>query len=95
MAVEEWSDLHLQITRTTTALDSLFDPDLYNYTFLINQDAHVHLHVVPRYCSPREWRGERFVDSYFGGLFGTEQRQLPREALQDLRDAIRERLPDA
>ncbi len=95
LAVEEWSDLHVQIARTTAALDALFDPDLYNYAFLMNQDAHVHLHVVPRYSSPRQWGGERFVDPHFGGLFGTEQRQLSWEALEDLRDAIRERLPDA
>jgi diadenosine tetraphosphate (Ap4A) HIT family hydrolase len=94
LAVEEWSDLHRQIARATAALDTLFDPDLYNYAFLMNQDAHIHLHVVPRYSSPREWRGERFVDPHFGSLFGTEQRHLPREALEALRDAIRERLPD-
>lgn len=95
LAVEEWSTLHRQVARATAALDALFDPDLYNYAFLMNQDAHVHLHVVPRYSSAREWRGERFVDPHFGGLFGTEQRQLSREALEALRDAVRERLPGA
>ena len=91
----ETRDLWALLRRMKAALVACFRPDHFNYMFLMNQDAHVHLHVVPRYSSPREWRGEQFVDPHFGGLFGTEQRQLPREALEDLRDAIWERLPDA
>jgi diadenosine tetraphosphate (Ap4A) HIT family hydrolase len=58
----------------------------------MNLDVHVHLHVVPRYASPREWRGETYVDTHFGSLFGTEQRLVPEETLNALADAVRERL---
>jgi diadenosine tetraphosphate (Ap4A) HIT family hydrolase len=46
---DEWLDLHRQISRVTIALDQLFRPDQYNHAFLMNVDAQVHLHVVPRY----------------------------------------------
>ena len=54
LSTDEWLDLHREIRRVGAALDSLFAPDLYNYAFLMNQDRQVHLHVVPRYATPRE-----------------------------------------
>ncbi|MGD9892740.1 MAG: hypothetical protein AB7R89_27245 [Dehalococcoidia bacterium] len=37
----------------------------------MNQDAHVHLHVVPRYRSPRTFAGVDFpvLDSLDGGVY--------------------------
>jgi diadenosine tetraphosphate (Ap4A) HIT family hydrolase len=43
LAAEEWSSLHPYIERVTTALDDLFAPDLYNFAFLMNYDAHVQI----------------------------------------------------
>lgn len=54
----ELQDLHRHMGRTRVALDALFQPDQYNYAFLMNQDAQVHVHVVPRYAQPRQWAGE-------------------------------------
>jgi diadenosine tetraphosphate (Ap4A) HIT family hydrolase len=68
---EEWATLHPYVTRVTAAPDGLFAPDHYNFAFLMNLDVHVHLHVVPRFASPREWRGETYGDTHFGSLFGT------------------------
>lgn len=92
LAAEEWIDLHRQIITATAAIDALFAPDLYNYAFLMNQDAHVHLDIVPRFSSPREWHGHAFADPHFGSLFGTEQKQLPPDAMEALRDVMRKRL---
>ena len=84
----EWSDLRRYLRRVTAALDSLFQPDTYNFAFLMNEDRWVHLHVVPRYESPREWAGERFEDPHFGSLFGAEQRLLDADALLRLSRAV-------
>lgn len=89
ITAEEWNALRPQISRTTAALDDLFAPDLYNFAFLMNLDAHVHLHVVPRYASPREWRGETYVDPHYGSLFGEEQRPVSGDTPDDLAAALR------
>ena len=92
LTTEEWIELHPHIARTTVALDGLFAPDLYNLAFLMNLDPHVHLHIVPRYASPREWQNETYADPYFGSLFGTEKRLVPEETLEALVDAVKKQL---
>jgi diadenosine tetraphosphate (Ap4A) HIT family hydrolase/predicted nucleotidyltransferase len=89
LTTAEWSDLHTQLRRLRIALDNLFQPDQYNYAFLMNLDRQVHLHVVPRYRAPRTWANQHFDDPHWGEVFGSEQRPLPGEALQQLREAIR------
>ncbi len=91
---DEWLDLHRQISRVTTALDHLFQPEQYNHAFLMNADAQVHLHVVPRYRAERTWHGHTFTDPHYGELCGNEQRLLPAADLTALAAAIRARLPD-
>jgi diadenosine tetraphosphate (Ap4A) HIT family hydrolase len=90
---DEWVELKHEIGRTCAALDELFQPHQYNHAFLMNVDAEVHLHVVPRYRDDREWHGAVFSDPHFGGLFGSEQRVLDVDALAELAAAIRDRLP--
>lgn len=92
LTAEEWADLHPYAARATAALDGLFAPDAYNFAFLMNLDAHVHLHVVPRYASPREWRGEAYGDPHYGSLFGTDERLATEETLAALAGAVRGRL---
>ncbi len=92
LTAEEWASLHPYATRVTSALDGLFSPDLYNFAFLINQDKHVHLHIVPRYASPRRWRGGTYTDPHYGSLFGTEGRPASGEDLDELAEALRSRL---
>lgn len=89
----EWMSLHHAICRTRGALDALFRPDQVNYAFLMNQDAQVHLHVVPRYRTPREWLGEWFEDAHYGELFGHEQRILSTDRLGRLAEDVRRSLP--
>ena len=92
LTAEEWADLHPYVARVTAALDSLYAPDSYNLAFLMNLDAHVHLHIVPRYASPRQWRGETYSDPHYGSLFGTEERSVTEETLEALADAVKGRL---
>jgi len=88
----EWLDLHRQMARVESALDDLLGPDQYNYAFLMNADAQVHMHVVPRYRTERRWSGQMFTDPHFGELYGKEQRILPPADLAELASAIRARL---
>lgn len=77
------------IVRVTTGLRSLFQPDQFNYAFLMNVDAQVHLHVIPRYAAPRTWRGREFTDAHWGRPFGTDQVALPSEDLTALAADLR------
>jgi diadenosine tetraphosphate (Ap4A) HIT family hydrolase len=94
LSADEWQDLHRQIGRLTGALDALFRPDQYNHAFLMNVDAQVHLHVVPRYRQARVWQGRTFTDPHFGTLFGTEQEPLDEAQLVILAAEIRDRLAE-
>jgi diadenosine tetraphosphate (Ap4A) HIT family hydrolase len=88
----EWSALHVELRRLVPALTALFVPDQFNFAFLMNQNAQVHLHVIPRYATERDWRGLRFEDGHWGSAFGHEQRLLPPELLQQLAGETRDRL---
>jgi diadenosine tetraphosphate (Ap4A) HIT family hydrolase len=88
----EWLLLQAEIARITMGLRMLFEPDQFNYAFLTNVDAQVHLHVIPRFASPRIWQGREFTDANWGRPFGTEQLVLPSDDLAalaaDLRTAL-------
>ncbi len=90
----EWERLLVDMRRVTTALDAMFQPDLFNFAFLMNMDRHVHLHVLPRYASPRTWHGAVFRDPDFGDATGTGVRRLPEEQLVLMAVAIRAHLPE-
>ena len=74
----EWSALQAELRRLVPALTALFVPDQFNFAFLMNQNAQVHLHVIPRYASAREWCGLRFEDGRWGSAFGYEQSRSAR-----------------
>jgi len=84
ITTDEWIELRLQILRVKGALDSLFKPDHYNYAFLMNQDAQVHLHVIPRYRRHRDWNGRRFWDRHFSSMVRPDSRILERNDLARL-----------
>ena len=63
IAPDEWALLRGELRRVVPALDGLFRPDQFNFAFLMNLDAHVHLHVVPRYRSSRRWHDRTFTDA--------------------------------
>lgn len=86
----EWAALHEQMGRVAGALTRRFRPDHLNYAFLMNEDAQVHLHVLPRYAAAREWGGHRFTDPHWGRAPGPEQQVLPPGDLGRLAAEIRE-----
>jgi diadenosine tetraphosphate (Ap4A) HIT family hydrolase len=58
----------------------------------MNLDAQVHLHVIPRYATAREWHGQVFDDRHWGDAFRHEQRAMERTALAALAAEIRRAL---
>ena len=83
-----------ELRRVAAALDGLFRPDGFNFAFLMNADPQVHLHVVPRYASPRYWRDLDLTDDHWGGAFGDEQNLLAPDLLGALAAEIRRSLPN-
>ena len=89
LAPEEWVDLHPQVQKIHAALRLAFAPDHFNYAFLQNQDRHIHLHIIPRYASPRTVAGIVFEDPDYPAHYSVpgpthilEQKDLVRIAEQ-------------
>lgn len=49
-----------------SSLNSLFQPDMFNYASLGNEVNHVHIHLIPRYKSERVIDGVHFKDENWG-----------------------------
>lgn len=65
----ELIEMRAVTSKTKSVLKSLWDPDHFNYAFLMNVDPQVHFHVIPRYEARREFTGGTYVDSSFGGHY--------------------------
>jgi diadenosine tetraphosphate (Ap4A) HIT family hydrolase len=63
LSADEWLELRELIAATTRRLRDTFAPDHFNYMFLGNEVRHLHLHVFPRYSSPRSAVGVEFIDT--------------------------------
>jgi len=88
----EWADLHAQLQVLVPALQRCFALNQMNLAFLMNQDAQVHLHVIPRYQSTRTWHGDTFEDLHWGSSFGSEQHLLALDTLAELARQIKHEL---
>lgn len=86
--VEFWNVLRL----TKEALDAAFQPDHVNYAFLMNQDRHLHLHLIPRYAQPREFAGLVFQDGRLGEHYQLTQRIVSLEWRAQLVAHLRQQL---
>lgn len=60
---EEVGELWDIIRKVKVVLLTCFQPDHFNYAFLMNKDAHVHLHVIPRYRQNHRFAQMEFQDS--------------------------------
>ena len=59
---EEVADLWASIRVVKAALDKIFQPSHFNYTFRMNNMRHVHMHITPRYSDKRVFEDVVFVD---------------------------------
>ena len=87
LSEEEVRDLWGLIRWLKSALTSCFQPNHFNYSFLMNQDRHVHLHVIPRYRETRAFAGVQFEDSDH-----ITQRRPPEHAHRELVTVLRKTL---
>ncbi len=76
------------------ALSDLFQPDLMNYAILGNVTNRLHVHVIPRYKSPRIFSGIKFVDERWGKNYAPYNYdfKIPEPILLEIRDAVKEKL---
>lgn len=76
------------------AVSTLFQPDHYNYAFLMNGDRHVHFHVIPRYSISREFSGLIFTDGQLGEHYQLRDNIVDVQVRQNLADILRVQIPD-
>lgn len=85
----EQSSLWQWTSAVKRALDALFEPDHYNYMFLMNLTAHAHFHIYPRYKESRTFGDAEFVDSQWGGHYDpAENRRLDDSLQSTLAEAL-------
>jgi diadenosine tetraphosphate (Ap4A) HIT family hydrolase len=72
---DEWAELRGEIVWAVDRLSRAFTPDHFNHAFLQNQDAHVHLHVIPRYAGVRHFGGIEFADPEYGDHYGLDRQE--------------------
>lgn len=74
-----------------SALKTLFQPDKMNYAALSNTSSRIHVHLVPRYEKPREFRRKIFTDTRWGKNYAPYDRSfaIDHETLYEIRDALK------
>ena len=74
------------------ALSILFQPNHFNFAFLMNQDAHVHLHVIPRYKASRDFAGLTVVDERYGDHYELTENLVSIRVREKLAEELRTRM---
>lgn len=75
------------------ALNWVWEPDHYNYVFLMNLEPHLHGHIIPRYAAPRSFDGIDFIDGALGKHYDIANVQVPpAETLSRIANEIRSAL---
>lgn len=86
---DEQSEFWDLLGAAKTALIGAFQPDHFNYTFLMNLDAHVHMHIIPRYARAQDFAGMTFVDGKLGEHYDLSSRIVPVSLRQAIALALR------
>lgn len=79
------------------ALKKLFNPDHMNYAWLGNlfheHNGHGHMHLIPRYASPREFEEMTFIDENWGHHYKIgDKKDVPIEIVFAMRDAFQKHI---
>ena len=76
-----------------TAVKSLFQHDRSNLAILGNEAPHLHAHFIPRYSTPRIYKGIEFADPNPKGNYAPyEKKKLDLELLLEIKDKLKERI---
>lgn len=94
MTSEERDELFNIGNEINKSIAQLFKPNLMNYAALGNIATHLHLHVIPRYVSSRQFDEIEFVDERWGKNYVPYNYDFktPESTLLKLLNAIREKL---
>ena len=93
ISLQQREELWLLLKKLKKILDLLFNPDLYNYSSLGNVTRHLHLHIIPRYSTPREIEGFKFIDKRFGKNYAPhEKTNIPKIIVMKIKEQIQEKL---
>jgi diadenosine tetraphosphate (Ap4A) HIT family hydrolase len=86
-----FQELKQVMAEVEATLSSLFRYDKINYLVLMMVDPQVHFHVIPRYGSPRSFRGVPFQDPDWPRPADTLRvHPTPAALLESLRNQLRD-----
>jgi diadenosine tetraphosphate (Ap4A) HIT family hydrolase len=89
LPAQAFAELAQVIAAIETGLGAFVGFERMNYLMLMMVDPHVHFHVIPRYSSLREWRGQQFSDAGWPGTPDLKTAvQLGDEQIQNLTNEI-------
>ncbi|MCZ7587719.1 MAG: HIT family protein [Gaiella sp.] len=91
---DEWRELRDEVRWVVDRVRAAFDPDHFNFSFLMNMDHHAHLHVIPRYLGTRELAGVVFSDDDYPTVYQqapTPAQIAPPAVIAAVREALAER----
>lgn len=90
---EEREELFEIIKEITTALKKAFNPDMFNYAVLMNQDKHLHMHLIPRYKDDRIFENIKFKDEHWShNPFSNNEFKISNEVFNKIKNKIKENL---
>jgi diadenosine tetraphosphate (Ap4A) HIT family hydrolase len=93
LTADERAEMWEAAREVRDALTRCFAPDRFNYQVLGNSVPHVHMHLTPRYQTPREFAGETFTDDHWGTWPFPEDKELPSGFLKTLAEIITPEMP--
>ena len=93
LRADERDEMWQAASAVRDALTRSFGPDHFNYQVLGNSVPHVHMHLTPRYTSPREFAGMTFTDEHWGTWPFPADQDLPAGLLKTLAEAIAREMP--
>ena len=91
---EEKSELEAIILKLQTALDKLYQPNLYNYANFRNTWPRCHWHIIPRYETLRVVNGQEFIDRNWGKNYAPYDRdfKVSDALLETIKSSIKQEL---
>ncbi len=88
---EEREELFLVLRELKEAVEKVFAPDWFNYSFLGNETRHLHGHFIPRYAKPKTFMNAVFEDNLYGHNYKTDHSfKTTPEVLKAVQKEIKE-----
>lgn len=76
---EEQQELFVVLSDLKKAVEKVFKPDWFNYSFLGNEVRHLHGHFIPRYAQPKVFMDTTFEDKLYGHNYKTDPNFITSE----------------